>query len=1323
MLRPNLSPRSIVDAAFAAAFFLAIGCGGEGCAGCQTQPLPAGGLPGDQTVEGGAQIRVTEAGFTKISQIIPGVVNDLLEGGVCIPEFNDPVHGCYEHACADPNATGCGASISINSIGTSIPDRNTLRVNGNFDADMPKVDIDTPGPGTCTFDVVASGVDVQIDIAVNVDANSGKLTLELADIPDVTIESDDLEIGGDNFLCEGAAEVVEGATQTFEDAIAGFLVDPLNDALQGLLPDPLGIEGVVDLGPVLESISPSTEAKLELRLIPGGYVALENNGMSLGVITGINADVDTSTRTAALDSEPALCVPPHPAPNLSEAGLSTNGRGNMALPPAPAFSGSPDPSTDIVAGVSETGLDLAGHHLVTSGTLCLVVGTELVPQLTLGTIGIIVPSLSSLGSDGNDPLRIVTRPQKPIDFSIGDGTEESPSITLHVEGLEVDIYAWLFERYTRGFTASLDLDIGINLMLTTDDQGNTEILPMLVGLDAENVGVTVLNAEFLAEDAAELEAALPTLLAVILPLVGDAIGPISLPEFAGFQIGDLSVSKKSSAGNDFLAIQGSLSPGSGVKALAARFPSVKAHLAAMKKEPAPARAETEAKLLRVVVPPQAAILAALKESGGALPEIVIDVAETDASGRPLEHTYRINNGFWRPFTSESPLVIRDRRFALQGKYTVEVRSRVVGDYRTLDLSSEVIPTIIDNVPPKIARNGAKVLGGSLVITATDLVSKSHDIAFAFGHPGAKSPDTDWGNGTIAFDEARKLAGGVSMLGVWAKDEAGNVTALEIDISRLNAPPASKSGGCSAAPGTKSTTGAGFLALLAVAGLAFVSRRRRTLTRTLRRYGSLGALALAVGFGPACSCGGGVTDNPGDAPDANPDNGPMCEVAEDCADFCGDDLPTCLENACLCNDDIRFGDVGPHTTLAIGPGGEAWVAAYNETYGDLMIAQHTGDGPIPEEAWQFVDGVPEGPVVKEGSDTRGGIAAPGDDVGAYADIAVAADGTVFVSYFDSTNASLKLAYGTPAAWEIVTVEAGAADDGAGNYEIAGRYTQVLIKDDGRPAIAYAAETGVAGEITSELRYTVAQSATPTGSTTWNTLLIDSASLAPLDPDTDVIPPIARGLGLFADMTTLSDGSPAIAYYDRTGGDLKLAVFDSTAQAFGTPTVLAGAGADAGWYPAAVADGDDALQVSYVNASDSDLLFVTSAGGNPTIVDDGYRIVGQTDEGLPKPELHQVGADSDIVMSEAGPIILYQDATTHELRLAQLDSAGAWTHAAIAGAEDPFTGGYGFYISAAVDNTGTAGAQIVIATWVIDQPNASSWVEILRVAAPTEPPAPE
>jgi hypothetical protein len=50
-------------------------------------------------------------------------------------------------------------------------------------------------------------------------------------------------------------------------------------------------------------------------------------------------------------------------------------------------------------------------------------------------------------------------------------------------------------------------------------------------------------------------------------------------------------------------------------------------------------------------------------------------------------------------------------------------------------------------------------------------------------------------------------------------------------------------------------------------------------------------------------------------------------------------------------------------------------------------------------------------------------------------------------------------------------------------------------------------------------------------------------------------------------------------------------------------------------------------------------------------------------------------------------------------------GNWTHSSIAGATMPWPGAYGFFASAAV-----SGMNIIMSTWVIDQPTDDNWVEI-------------
>jgi hypothetical protein len=91
-------------------------------------------------------------------------------------------------------------------------------------------------------------------------------------------------------------------------------------------------------------------------------------------------------------------------------------------------------------------------------------------------------------------------------------------------------------------------------------------------------------------------------------------------------------------------------------------------------------------------------------------------------------------------------------------------------------------------------------------------------------------------------------------------------------------------------------------------------------------------------------------------------------------------------------------------------GRTSVAAYNRTWGDLMIGQVAPDRSV---AWTFVDGVPTSTATIRGAldGPRGGQGAEGRDVGWFASATLAGDGeTVFVAYHDRDAGSLRFAAG-------------------------------------------------------------------------------------------------------------------------------------------------------------------------------------------------------------------------------------------------------------------------------------------------------------------------
>ncbi|HTJ42733.1 MAG TPA: MYXO-CTERM sorting domain-containing protein [Kofleriaceae bacterium] len=1285
------------------------GCGGigQGC-GCSTQPLPGGKLPADQTIEGGAQVRVTPAGFNKLTSILPALLNQQFGSGFCLGSGSAlGADYCYQQqGQCNP---GCNVHVHLNSLQTTVTtsQKLNLKIDTNADVSIP---VDPPIFSACTLSVTADHLKADLDIAFDIDPTSGELGIHLDQINSV-------DLSGVNFSgCSVISFLANLVTDILDSFVGDFIIQALTPAIdslvQGFLPHPLGIEGMVDVGSLLAQVSPGTEAEMEMRMVPGGYVQLKGGGMSLGMITGINSDWDTSTRTPDLDSEPALCVPPIAAPDFGAAphNLPKSSRQNFMLNPAGEFLGSPDPASDLAIGVSQTTLDQFGHHAVASGAMCLGVGTSFVGQLNLGTIGLLVPSLSELGdpqAEGKDPLLLVTRPQKALTFDIGEGTDQSPALTIHIQDLEVDFYAFLYQRYVRAFTMSLTLDAGINLEFQQMQGQPATVTPHLVGLTSSNIHVKVLNSEFVRETPQNLEAVLPTVFDLALPLLGNALKPITVPSFAGFTLNDLRVQHVITSQDDFLAIYASLGASQMMRKVAEGNPLMDMAVKDLDRQVAQGGAPVEAttaKLMRIDTPAPEAIRAALVGGkDGGLPSVTLDVPAYDAQGRKLEYTWNLDGGLWRPFTQANPLVISDRAFAWQGKYHLGLRARVVGDYHTTDPVGTIVPITIDSAGPTIITDQVIVKDGKLHVPAYDIVSPTDKLQWAFGRVGDKTPWVDY-QYSDELDEAtfKDIAADGEYM-VWVKDEAGNVTAKTLSAPFHGQP--GTGGGCSCDTTGGATPGAGTIVLFMLVG-AFMFRRRivaagRRGGRPLRGFFLWSSITIVTSLVPGCSCG----SKPGTQ---------ACEMTSDCADQCPQgQVPICFDHECSCLDDVPMGHTGPYSDVDKASDGSVWVSAYSQELGDLVVAHHTNGGRIADTEWEWVDGVPAGPVTVPGSMIRGGVTDAGPDVGKYTSVAVGPQDVPEVVYQDVETGSLKFAAKFGGAWQIHTIDAGTGkiDPEAGG-EITGLYNSIAVRtDDGKPGVAYMAEVSDGGGIVrAEVRYAVASSAQPASAGDWTVMVVDTITLPPIDPNKPDVYPLPEGLGLFIDATRdPATQAPVVVYYDRVNGDLKLAKVDPSSGVFTTPVVLDGSGngVDVGWYPSVVVDAQSVVHVAYQSATKDDLLYINTKDNMPEVVDDGYRIVGQTPDGLPKPEFHLIGNDASLQITASGPVIAYQDSTSHELIVSVRKQSGQWQRTTIAGGDINWMGAYGFFAASVV-----SGTDLVISNWVVDQPNTDNWVEIMR-----------
>ncbi len=1294
------------DLVLSALFIVGMGACGDlgGCGACGSQPLPGGRLPADQTIEGGAQIRVTRQGFTKLTSILPGLLNDQLAAGFCLPEGSvgspNGFLGTGASYCTS-NANGCDGckvNVALNNLTPTVTNQNTLNLQVSTSINTTvAISGQVVGIGfSCNLGVASNNLGGNVDIAFGIAPDTGELQIRLARINNFTFG---LNLSG----CGPLSDIGNFASSFLDSFIGQFIVQLLtptfNDIIQGFLPSPLGIAGMIDAGSLVAGISPGTEGQMEARIVPGGYVNLVRNGMSLGVITGLNADFDPSTRTPELDNQPALCVPPLPQPDFaaSPSVLPRTSRNTFTLGVANEFTGLPaDPNSDVVMGISETTLDLAGHHAVTSGLMCLGVGSTYIAQLNTGTIALLVPSLGELLSEqGNNPLLLVTRPQRALDFEIGDNTPASPALTIGVQHLEVDFYTFLYERYVRAFTLELTLDIGVNLEVEQLPGMPATLKPTLVGLSSENVTVKALNTEFVRETPAELEARLPSVFDLVTPLLGN-LPAITVPSFAGFSLEDLQIRHITTGQDDFLGIYARLGASAMMRELASRDPFAAEAVAALD-APAlrPVAPSTgTARLLRIETPDPAVVRASLDARSGAMPQVVLAVDSVDAAGRPLEWRYNLDGGMWHQYATPNAgqLVIAAPAFAWQGTYQLGLQSRVANvpsPGRTVSAVSQ-LDIVIDSAPPLILVDKLVATADRIEIPLWDVVGE-HAVAYAFGKPGTDET-TAWTQGSMAT-LSRTAAAPLLVDGelvVYARDARGNTAVVLVAPFHGQASEQGCSCDASGAPSPGGLVLAGLVGLL-IFGRFGSRRSRRATARRLFGIARWASLATAVSLFPGCSCGNNA--------------GAACETVEDCGPCEPGQLAYCIQNMCVCDADIPPGRIGPYSDIGRGGDGSIWVSAYAESHGDLVVAKVTA-GRVENTAWEWVDGIPDVFPSKPDSDFRNGVTEPGEDVGMYTSIAVSPAGVPMVTYFDRDTASLRFAQKVGDTWQKHVIAAGTTQLSELGGELVGMYSSITLRtDDGRPGVAYLAHVADGnGALRAEVRYAAAQTATPTSAADWQFWVVDTAPLV-IDP-VDVYP-LPQGLGLFIDSARLPDQAPVVAYYDRSNGDLKLATFDVTTGQFGTPRILDGSdGVDAGWSPTVAVDPQGLAHVAYVGATGDDLKIISAApGAVSTLVDDGYRVNGTTVDNLPKPEFHFVGDDATLVFAGNTPIIVYQDATTQELLLATRQPDGTWLRDTVAGGTVDVPGAYGFFAASAVGPS-----EIVMSTWVIDQPNTDQWVEV-------------
>ena len=598
--------------------------------------------------------------------------------------------------------------------------------------------------------------------------------------------------------CPGAEPCPAGTTCSQ----AGFCAE----ANGRVVPNKLGFEGRMDLAGFLAGFAGGRAALGDAAVLVGGGANADNGGIGLGALGGaevVSHEAGCGPATPSPRTRPGWTTPP-PLPNAARVDLD--------------FDGTPETSYMVAAGISEALVHQFIWTIYSTGLLCTSIGAHEVELLNTASLGLLVPSLNQLTRADRDPravypARITLRPSSEPIVRLGSGRTsgsagmpvvEEPLIELTLRDLDLGFFAVVDERWVRLMTVRLDLALGLGAVITP-----TNGVQLVLGdLSRAVTNVRVENSELLAEDPADLADALPALLELALPQITGALAPFDLPsaaELGGFEL-------------EVLGVRGVEGGG--------RFPNVAVY-ADLSFDPTQAgrlsvAAETVATVDAVELP-AAADLSVSRRAERRVPRVILGLGGVAPLGRELEHQLRINGGLWSPFFRGERLTLERAELSVQGRHLVEVRSRVRGDYRSLDPTPVALEVIIDPEPPRLSARLALAEGG-LYASAYDVVSGDR-VTLEVAVDGAWRAVTPRSDGFVALPEVVDAPD--AAIAVAAVDEAGNRAERVLRRETLRGaeavPEAPSLGGCRCA---SRSPGASALAALLVLGLLAPRLRRR-----------------------------------------------------------------------------------------------------------------------------------------------------------------------------------------------------------------------------------------------------------------------------------------------------------------------------------------------------------------------------------------------------------------------------------------------------------------------------------------------------------------
>jgi len=624
-------------------------CGG--CVGQLDQPFP-----NEPRVWNGVQARVSQSGLQFVEDNLPTILDTLLVDGLVfeIPPTDFDVTIASGTICETP----CPVEVDILGATLSLLQPDQVRVDSNIDV---TTDITMHGNGLlgdCVFPVRLVQKPIAAQVTLQVDTLTGFVHFDVGGL-NATISEDEYQIEC-GILTDLVLEALKG---TITDILNSQLQDQLGGAIDDLVAEqtclpcdfyglgcpapsscngdgfcesngaclvkPLGMVGRLDLGELLSSVDPTSDAQADL-LIALAQNQLANqqpfvraNGLELRVVGGTYADLDA-------------CVPaPQPAqiPPTGNAPLITFGN---------LIPGLGDPY-HMAISVADRYLDHLIYQLWRSGLFCLSIDTYGVDMISSGTLALLLPSIDRLTGGENVPVRLSLHPLGVPNVQVGagtflpDGSVDAPILVLTLPDLRMDFWLKLHGRWVKFLSLTQSVIVDLALQFTADNS----VLPILGEDSIHVVNVRVADHELLGEPEDQLRQLVPDLIRLALPQLAGLLEAIAIPPLQGFVL-------------QVKSLQGDVPRG------ASDYFEFMSIYADLDFAPAPAPAETRAWL---------------DAQDG-------DGVRLGVAGEALEHQVRLDGGFWSPFRTGAELALALP--PLPGRHLLEVRSRRVGDYRSLD---------------------------------------------------------------------------------------------------------------------------------------------------------------------------------------------------------------------------------------------------------------------------------------------------------------------------------------------------------------------------------------------------------------------------------------------------------------------------------------------------------------------------------------------------------------------------------------------------------------------------------------------------------------